>query len=52
MGGPVTWDRGEAFDGGLVRNALSGTTVLLDDEPVSLSSGQRIHRIVVRKPMG
>jgi SAM-dependent methyltransferase len=41
-----------AFNGGLVRDALSGTTVLLDDEPVSLSSGQRIHRIVARKPMG
>ena len=38
-----------AFDGELVRNALSNAALLLDDEPVSLSSGKPIHRIVARK---
>src|ERR1051325_5816999 len=38
-----------AFDGDLVRQALGGAAVLLDDEPVSLSSGKKIHRIVARK---
>jgi hypothetical protein len=38
-----------AFDSELVRGALGGTSVLLDDEPVSLSSGKTIHRIVARK---
>lgn len=38
-----------AFDSGLVRDALGGATVLLDDEPVSQSSGKTIHRIVARK---
>jgi SAM-dependent methyltransferase len=41
-----------AFDGNLVREALSGAVVLLDDEPVSLSSGKKIHRIVARKHAG
>jgi SAM-dependent methyltransferase len=38
-----------AFDGDLVRAALTGAVVLLDDEPVSLSSGKKIHRMVARK---
>ena len=38
-----------AFDGELVRKALDGAVVLLDDEPVSLSSAKKIHRIVARK---
>ena len=38
-----------AFDGGLVRAALGGAVLLLDDEPVSLSSGKKIHRMVARK---
>jgi 2-polyprenyl-3-methyl-5-hydroxy-6-metoxy-1,4-benzoquinol methylase len=38
-----------AFDRALVRDALGDATVLLDDEPVSLSSGKTIHRIVARK---
>jgi SAM-dependent methyltransferase len=38
-----------AFDSELIRGALGGATLLLDDEPVSLSSGKTIHRIVARK---
>lgn len=38
-----------AFDSELVRGALGGTSLLLDDEPVSLSSGKTIYRIVARK---
>ncbi|AMN42957.1 class I SAM-dependent methyltransferase [Rhodoplanes sp. Z2-YC6860] len=38
-----------AFDSELVRGALGGMSLLLDDEPVSLSSGKTIHRIVARK---
>jgi SAM-dependent methyltransferase len=38
-----------AFDGNVVREALAGAVVLLDDEPVSLSSGKKIHRMVARK---
>jgi hypothetical protein len=38
-----------AFDAQLVRGALSGAERLLDDEPVSASSGKKIHRIVVRR---
>ena len=38
-----------AFDSELVRKALGGAVVLLDDEPVSLSSTKKIHRIVARK---
>jgi 2-polyprenyl-3-methyl-5-hydroxy-6-metoxy-1,4-benzoquinol methylase len=38
-----------AFDSALVRGALGGAELLLDDEPVSLSSGKTIHRIVARK---
>jgi len=41
-----------AFDGALVRQALEGAAVLLDEEVVSASSGKRIHRIVVRKSEG
>jgi SAM-dependent methyltransferase len=41
-----------AFDGNLVREALAGAVVLLDDEPVSVSSGKRIHRMVARKEAG
>jgi len=37
-----------AFDSALVRDALGGAAVLLDDEPVSQSSGKAIHRIVAR----
>ena len=33
----------------LVRAALGGAVLLLDDEPVSLSSGKKIHRMVARK---
>ena len=38
-----------AFDAPLVRAELSGTTMLLDEEVVSASSGKKIHRLVVRK---
>jgi SAM-dependent methyltransferase len=38
-----------AFDADLVRSALTGATLLLDDEPVSASSGKIIHRIAARK---
>lgn len=37
-----------AFDSALVRDALGGAALLLDDEPVSQSSGKTIHRIVAR----
>ncbi len=39
-----------AFDGDLVRKELGAAPILLDDEPVSASSGKKIHRIVARKP--
>jgi SAM-dependent methyltransferase len=39
-----------AFDAGLVRRALDGVAVLLDEEVVSASSAKTIHRFVVRKP--
>jgi SAM-dependent methyltransferase len=39
-----------AFESALIREALDGAAVLLlDDEPVSASSGKKIHRIVARK---
>jgi SAM-dependent methyltransferase len=38
-----------AFDASLVLAELSTTSVLLDEEVVSASSGKRIHRVVVRK---
>ena len=39
-----------AFDAALVLAELKGTTVLLDEEAVSASSGKKIHRLVVKKP--
>jgi 2-polyprenyl-3-methyl-5-hydroxy-6-metoxy-1,4-benzoquinol methylase len=39
-----------AFDAALVLTELKGTTVLLDEEAVSASSGKKIHRLVVKKP--
>jgi SAM-dependent methyltransferase len=41
-----------AFDGNLVREVLAGAVVLLDDEPLSVSSGKKIHRLVARKQAG
>jgi SAM-dependent methyltransferase len=38
-----------AFEASLVSAELSDTTVLLDEEVVSASSGKIVHRIVVRK---
>jgi hypothetical protein len=39
-----------AFESALIREALEGAAVLLlDDEPISASSGKKIHRIVARK---
>jgi SAM-dependent methyltransferase len=39
-----------AFESALIREAIDGAaTLLLDDEPVSASSGKKIHRIVARK---
>ncbi len=39
-----------AFESALVLEAIDGAaTLLLDDEPVSASSGKKIHRIVARK---
>jgi SAM-dependent methyltransferase len=38
-----------AFDADLVRGALGGAEVLLDEEAVSASSGKVIHRLVARK---
>jgi SAM-dependent methyltransferase len=39
-----------AFDSGLVSAQLAGAAILLDEAAVSASSGQRIHRVVARKP--
>lgn len=39
-----------AFDAALVLAELKDTTVLLDEEAVSASSGKKIHRLVVKKP--
>lgn len=39
-----------AFDAPMVLAELKGTTVLLDEEVVSASSGKKIHRLVVKKP--
>ena len=39
-----------AFDPAVVRTELQDTTVLLDEEVVSASSGKKIHRLVVKKP--
>jgi SAM-dependent methyltransferase len=38
-----------AFDRNLVLEALSGATVLLDEELISPSSGRKIHRVVARR---
>jgi len=39
-----------AFESSLISEAIDGAAVLLlDDEPVSASSGKKIHRIVARK---
>jgi SAM-dependent methyltransferase len=39
-----------AFESALILEAIDGSaTLLLDDEPVSASSGKKIHRIVARK---
>ena len=39
-----------AFESALIREGLDGAAVLmLDDEPISASSGKKIHRIVARK---
>ena len=39
-----------AFESSLINEAIDGAAVLLlDDEPVSASSGKKIHRIVARK---
>ena len=38
-----------AFDAALVRQAMSGMTLLLDEEIVSASSGKAVHRIVARR---
>jgi SAM-dependent methyltransferase len=38
-----------AFDADIVRSALGGAEVLLDEEALSKSSGKAIHRLVVRK---
>lgn len=38
-----------AFDTSLVSAELSATTLLLDEEVVSASSGKKIHRLVVKK---
>jgi SAM-dependent methyltransferase len=40
-----------AFDAALVRAELTAVTSLLDEEVVSASSGKKIHRLVVRKPV-
>jgi len=39
-----------AFDAASVLAELKATTVLLDEEAVSASSGKKIHRLVVKKP--
>ena len=41
-----------AFEASLVSAELSDTTLLLDEEVVSASSGKIVHRIVVRKAPG
>ena len=38
-----------SFDAAQVRAELSGATTLLDEEIASVSSGKKIHRLVVRK---
>jgi SAM-dependent methyltransferase len=41
-----------AFDPALVRGALAGTDVLLDEASLSASSGKPIHRVICRKAGG
>src|ERR1700722_6305568 len=41
-----------AFPAGLVIDALAGATILLDEETISASSGQAIHRVIARKNSG
>jgi SAM-dependent methyltransferase len=41
-----------AFDRDLVARELSGTTILLDEEIISPSSGKTIHRLVARSAAG
>ena len=42
-----------AFESALIREAIDGRAeTLLDDEPISASSGKKIHRIVARKNAG
>lgn len=38
-----------AFDAALVREALAGATLLLDEAVLSVSSGKKIHRLIARK---
>ena len=38
-----------AFDKRLVTDEIAGQTVLLDQEDVNLSSGKKVHRLIVRK---
>ena len=39
-----------AFESALIREAIDGVAeTLLDDEPISASSGKKIHRIVARR---
>ncbi len=38
-----------AFDASLVREELSTSTLLLDEELISVSSGKKVHRLVARK---
>jgi SAM-dependent methyltransferase len=38
-----------AFDADIVRGALGGAELLLDEEALSKSSGKAIHRLIVRK---
>jgi SAM-dependent methyltransferase len=40
-----------AFDAALVRAELMAAASLLDEEVVSASSGKKVHRLVVRKPV-
>jgi SAM-dependent methyltransferase len=39
-----------AFDATLVTSTLAHAVILLDEEALSASSGQTVHRVIVRKP--
>jgi SAM-dependent methyltransferase len=41
-----------AFPASLVTDALTGATILLDEETISVSSGKAIHRVIARKAAG